>query len=63
MILLLVICNTCTERRIGSWKRPHLLRKRLAARGWRHVAAGGKDYCPKCLANGERKAKAKVKCA
>jgi hypothetical protein len=50
MILLLIRCNTCKAERIGAWKRPHLMRRRLAARGWRHVAAGGKDYCPKCVA-------------
>jgi hypothetical protein len=50
MILLLIRCNICKAERIGAWKRPHVMRKRLAARGWRHVAAGGKDYCPECVA-------------
>jgi len=24
------------------------MREELKAKGWKHVAEGGKDYCPKC---------------
>jgi hypothetical protein len=65
MIVLKILCNGCS--RLGSESRDvkhepgHILRRILDGHGWRtgvvgprSWTAGGKDYCPLCLAAAKR---------
>jgi len=44
-----VRCDKCGS--VGLSRRcfyAHQMREDLKAAGWKHVAEGGKDFCPKC---------------
>ena len=67
MIFIEVRCDKCGK--VGLSRRcfyAHQMREELKTSGWKHVAEGGKDFCPKCkprrrsrttvvLVNSERK--------
>jgi hypothetical protein len=49
MIFIEVRCDECGS--VGLSRHcfyAHQMREELRAEGWRHVAEGGKDFCPKC---------------
>ena len=49
MIFIEVRCDKCGS--VGLSRRcfyAHQMREDLKAAGWKHVAEGGKDFCPKC---------------
>ena len=67
MIFIEVRCDKCGS--VGLSRRcfyAYRMREELKAKGWKHVAEGGQDFCPKCkprrrlrttvvLVNSERK--------
>ena len=49
MIFIEVRCDKCGS--VGLSRRcfyAHQMREELKKAGWKHVAEGGKDFCPKC---------------
>ena len=49
MIVTEIRCDACDAFGDGSGvTRPHMMRLRLAERGWAVALPGGGDLCPKC---------------
>jgi len=49
VIFIEVRCDKCGS--VGLSRRcfyAHVMREELKAKGWKHIAEGGKDFCPKC---------------
>jgi len=49
VIFIEVRCDKCGS--VGLSRRcfyAHQMREELKKTGWKHVAEGGKDFCPKC---------------